>query len=139
AASVAALDHPASSNSSLRLRYELRGGSPSGQFVALAVKAPDGQPYERVKFSIRGDRPGRLEVQVRGPISPAERWRQSAYFDQSERTYSIDFSQMTPIGIGLVRRPSPSDVRDILFVLDTTHTSPGSSGSLWLTSPSVEK
>ena len=139
-ASVAVLDWATTADShALRLGYELRGGSPSGQFVALAVKAPAGPAYERVKFSVRGERSGRLEVQVRGPIPPAERWQRSFYFDQTDRAYSVDFTEMTPIGPSPVRRPSPTDVRDILFVIDTTHTAPGASGRLWITSPVLEK
>jgi hypothetical protein len=123
---------------SLVFGYGLSGGSTAGQFAALTVTAPTRESYSRIEFSLRGERPGRLEVQVRGPVPPAARWQRSVYFDQSERSYSIAFSDLTRVA-GPRSSVLAGDVRDILFVVETTHTAPGSSGRLWLTNPALEK
>ena len=137
--SVVALDQTtATAGPGLRLRYGLSSGAVSGQYVAMAVHAPMGEPYRRLRFSARGERPGRLEVQLRSTSPPGERWQRSVYIDQSDRIYTIDFSEMTPVAAARASLPL-ADVRDILFVIDTTHTAPGSSGRLWISDPVLQR
>lgn len=132
--SVAALDvAPATGGGELRMRYGLSGGTPTGQYVALAVGTPTGEPYDRLTFSARSERPLRLDLQLRG--RSGARWHRSVYVEQSNRDCVIEVADMVPVGPAPSPRPVLADVRDVLFVIDTTHTKPGSSGRLWIKSP----
>ncbi len=132
--SIASLEvAPSERGSELRLRYALFSGSSTGPYVTLAVNTPIGDPYRRLTFSARSDRPLRMGVQLRVPGN-GDRWQRSVYLDETERQHTVEFEDMTPIGVTRTPRPSLDAVRDLMFVLDTTHAKPGSSGRLWFTS-----
>lgn len=133
--SQAALDVvPALTGTQLSLRYALGGAASESPYVALAMPAQPGLPdYDRLRFTALADRPMRLSVQVRLPnAGPGERWHRSVYVDEMPREITVAFDDMLPRGPARARRPVLSEVRDVLFVIDTVNTAPGTSGVLRL-------
>jgi hypothetical protein len=133
--SRAALDvAPAEGGTQLSMRWGL-GGTPSeSPYAALAMPAgPAFSGYDRLLFTARADRPMRLSVQLRVPSEgDGERWHRSVYLDTSPRRIAIFFDEMTPRGPTTQRRPVLANVRDVLFVVDTVNTRPGTSGQVWI-------
>lgn len=133
--SRAALDvAPAEGGTQLSMRWGL-GGTPSeSPYAALAMPAgPAVSGYDRLLFTARADRPMRLSVQLRVPSAgDGERWQRSVYLDSSPRRIAIFFDEMTPRGATTQRRPVLANVRDVLFVVDTVNTRPGTSGQVWI-------
>jgi hypothetical protein len=119
----------------LRLRYGLSGGSAVGQYAAAAVETAQGvEEADAIAFTVRGERPMRLAVQVRAEVVGAspERWERSVFVDTTENERLVRFSEMTPVGITHAQTVPGNDVRAVMFVVDTTNTKPGSSGRVWL-------
>jgi hypothetical protein len=50
-----------------------------------------------------------------------------------------DFDDTTAIGAARAPRPVSNAVRDVMFVIDTIHAKPGTSGRLWIKSASLER
>ena len=46
---------------------------------------------------------------------------------------------MVPAGSTAAPHPVLENVRDVMFVLDTTHTKAGASGRIWLREPVLQK
>jgi hypothetical protein len=89
--------------------------------------------YDRLMFTARADRPMRLSVQLRVPTAgDGERWHRSIYLDETARDVSIFFDDMTPRGVTTQRRPNLAMVRDVIFVVDTVNTKPGTAGQIWI-------
>lgn len=120
----------------LVFRYALAGGPPQAQYAALVrrLDRPDGlAPYDRLTFRARSSRQGRIEVQLRQPGGrDGLRWQRSVYVDETARVQTVFFDELTPVGATRPWGPDLSRVDAILFVVDTTHTTPGTSGVLWL-------
>jgi len=119
----------------LRLRYGLSGGSAVGQYAAAAVETAQGvDAADAVAFTVRAERPMRIAVQVRAEVAgaPPERWERSVFVDTGDNERLVRFSEMTPVGITHAQTVPRSDVRAVMFVVDTTNTKPGSSGRVWL-------
>jgi len=137
--SLSALDLATAVNgeTSLRLRFGLSDGAPASQFAALAVQTPQGvAPGDRLSFSARAERPMRVSVQLQ---TETARWQRSIYVDTFSQPHTIFFDEFTPVGeTGSYRAPA-GDVRNVLFVVDTTNTKPGASGRLWIASPAIEQ
>jgi hypothetical protein len=75
----------------------------------------------------------RLEVQVRQPGGPdGERWQRSIYLDEEPRDVTIFFDDLAPVGRTARRRPDLSRVHALLFVVDTNHNLPASTGIVWV-------
>lgn len=136
ASSVAALDTPRALNGiELRFRYGLSGGQLIGQYAGVAVDTLTGVAgFDRVSFSVRGDRPMRLSVQARidVPGGTPQRWQRSIVVGEVEREQSVRFEEMTPVGAADSATPPLDRVRNLLFIVDTTNTKPGTSGRVWL-------
>jgi hypothetical protein len=130
--STAALVVDSTGGAALHLRYNLSKDPSPGPYATVSVNTPTGEPFRRVTFSVRSDRAIRLGVQLRIPGPGGDRWERSVYADGTSRNYSIDFDDMTPIDVTRSARPAMDAVRDLMFVIDTTHAKPGSSGDLWL-------
>jgi hypothetical protein len=108
----------------------------------VAVAVPKGvSDYDRVSFTIRGEGPMRLSIQARAPADNAqpERWQRSIYVEAAEMERVVMFAEMRPVGSTRTPHPTPQDVRDILFIVDTTNTAPGQSGRLWLSRVRLER
>jgi hypothetical protein len=116
----------------LHLRYNLSKDPSPGPYATISVNTPVGESFRRVTFSVRSDRATRLGVQLRIPGPGGDRWERSVYVDPTRRHYSVDFDDMTPIDVTRSARPAMDAVRDLMFVIDTTHVRAGSSGDLWI-------
>jgi hypothetical protein len=138
--SVAALDVvPVTSGAELRLRYGLSGGSSTGLFAALAVELPGGAaPADRLAFTARSERPLRLSVQFL-PLGRHEGWQRSVYIDEVAREHTVYLDEVRPVGATATPHPAAKDIHDILFVVETIHTKPGSSGRLWVKAAALQR
>jgi hypothetical protein len=125
----------------LRISYSLGRGAPPAQFVAVAINAPALlRQFDRVSFHGVGDRPMRLYVQLRRPTDPdGQRWRRSVYLDQEPRDVTTFFDEMTPIGRTATFSPDLNTISDLLFVVDTTNTAPGQSGTFAIEALRLER
>jgi len=132
--SLAAVDvAPIVGGAELRFRFGLSGGSLVGQVAALVVDTPNGvAPADRVTFTIRAEQPMRLSVQLRTGGGSSDRWTRSVYVDTTEQEYTILFDDMRPVGQTTTPTPPLADVRNLLFVVDTINTRPGTSGRIWI-------
>jgi hypothetical protein len=124
----------------IRLRFGLAGGPPGGQVAALVFDAPDGiARYDRLRFSIRGERPMRVSMQLRDSASPAGRWQRSIYVDTTQQEYTVFFDDLVPVGETRPPRPDLASIRSVLFVVDANNTRPGTSARLWIRSAALER
>jgi hypothetical protein len=133
--SAAALDVVGTlSGTQLSLRWALGGTDAESPHAALVKPAgPALSGYDRLLFTARADQPMRLSVQLRVPTAAGgERWHRSVYIDETPRQVTVFFDEMAPRGVTTQRRPVLSDVRDLLLVIDTVNTKPGTSGVLWI-------
>lgn len=141
--SLAAVDiAPGIGGSLLRLRYGLGGGPAAGQFAALVRDLPAGlRSGDRLAFTARAEHPMRVSVQLRAPASSggAARWQRSVYLDTFDQDHTVFFDDMTPVGPDAPARPGVGEVRNVLFVVDTTNTRPGSAGRIWIMRAAVER
>jgi hypothetical protein len=126
----------------LRLRYGLAGGSPVGQYAGAAVETSHGvADYDRVTFTIRGEHPMRVSIQVRAEVSnaPPERWQRSIYIDATENERSVKFDDMRPVGVTHTARAISETIRAVMFIVDTTNSKPGASGRFWIKNVRLER
>ena len=116
----------------LLLRYGLGGTASESPYVAAVAAAGSDLPrFTRVAFTARAMQPMRLTFQLRAPGAGDRRWGRSVYLDEVARTITLSFAEMLPLGTA----PGPpplEDARDLLFVVDTTHSKQGASGQVWL-------
>ena len=54
------------------------------------------------------------------------------FVDEAGRDVAVFFDDMTPRGPTVQRRPVLSNVRDVMFVVDTVNTKPGAAGQIWI-------
>lgn len=132
---------PAVDGTELSLRYALSGTVGEGPFVALAMPAGTVAGYDRLTFTARASKPMRVSIELRLPLSTmeGERWHRSVYVDETPRAITVFFDQLTPRGSTTQRRPDLAIVQDVLFVVDSMNTSPGSSGQLWIDDVAYER
>jgi hypothetical protein len=132
AQSVAAVDVAAAADrSELRFRFGLADGPAVGQYTSLVLTVPSGaDPFEAIRFRVRADRAMRLSVQAR--ILNADRWQRSVYIDTSSRDVTVRFDDFRPVGSRDARTIPTSDLRSVMFVVDTANTRTGTSGRIWL-------
>jgi hypothetical protein len=102
---------------------------PSAAMVAAPLQVSSS---DRLTFTMRADRPMRLSVQLRtGPSGlPEERWQRSVYIDEMERENTVFFEDFTPLGPVRTERPALAAVSAVLFVVETTNTKAGASGTV---------
>jgi hypothetical protein len=116
----------------LLLRYGLGGTLSEGPYVAAVIATgADLSRFNRVMFIGRAVRPMRLSLQLRAAGDTDRRWARSIYLDETDRSVSISFDEMTPLGAA-TGSPVLEEVRDLLFVVDTLNTKQGASGQVWL-------
>lgn len=126
---------PSTNGTQLLFRYALGGTEDEGPFVALSMAVGEGglANYDRLVFTAQSNRPTRIWVQLRIPGGGQPRnWHRSVYVDETPRTAVVSFTDMRPLEATTTGPPVLSDVRDILFVVDTINTRPGVNGQLWL-------
>jgi hypothetical protein len=90
--------------------------------------------YDRLTFTARASTPIRVSVEIRLPLSAleGERWHRSVYVDETPRVITVFFDDMTPRGQTTQKRPDLSIAQNVLFVIDSLNTPPGSSGQIWI-------
>jgi hypothetical protein len=124
----------------ITFRYALVPKTPT-QSIALVM--PEGAAlweFDRVSFRATATSPMRLSVQVRRPGGmDGQRWRRSVYVDEMARDITIFFADMRPAGPTGRLKPDMSQIEDLLFVVDTTNTKPGTSGAITLESLSLQR
>jgi hypothetical protein len=126
----------------LALRFGLATGGSLGQFAALGVATDGGlAAFDRLTFQARSEKSMRLSVQLRAAVSPTEqeRWQRSIYLEPTDREITVFFDDFSPIGTTRTFKPPLADVGSIVFAIDTTNTSPGTSGRVWLGKVRLEK
>lgn len=126
---------PAVGGTQLSMRWALGGARSESPYAALIMPAgPALSGYDRIMFTGRATAPMRVSVQIRVPEGgpDGERWHQSVYLDAQAREVTIFFDDMTPRGPTSRRRPVLSNVRDVMFVVETVNTKPGASGQIWI-------
>jgi hypothetical protein len=115
----------------LLLRWAVGGTLSESPYAAFAMPAGTLLPaYDRLLFTARAEKPARLSVQFR--LETGERWRRSVYLDETAREVAVFFDDVRPVGTTTQRRLPLSQVRDVLFVIDTVNTKPGSAGQFWI-------
>ena len=118
----------------LRWTYNLGGGTPAGQYVALASDASGASALDRIVITATAPKPLRVSLQVRVPSGRnGRRWRKSLYFDAQPRTYVVALSDLEPVERGSALRPIVAKVQSVLLVMDTVNATPGASGVMRIT------
>jgi hypothetical protein len=132
---------PTLDGTELSLRYALGGTLEEGPFVALTMPAGNVAGYDRLTFTARASTPMRVSVELRLPLSTleGERWHRSVYVDQTPRVITVFFDDMTPRGQTTQNRPDLSIAQNVLFVVDSLNTPPGSSGQIWIDDVTYER
>jgi len=126
----------------LNLQYALPANPAPDSRVALIVfREKFLGEYDRVTFSARADRPIRISVQLRTerPGVADERWHRSVYIDQTRRTHTVYFNDLTPLGRVPSRTPPVGDMPYVLFVIDATNAEAGSSGQFWISDVALQR
>ena len=96
---------------------------------------PAGQAFsahDRLIFSAHSDHPMRLSVQIRTPEGDDMRWRRSVYLDERDREVTVLFDDMRAVSAATPPKPTLSKVTDVMFVIDTVNTKPGTAGQVWI-------
>jgi hypothetical protein len=113
-------------------RFALGGSEGEGPFAGLAMPAGAIAGADRLMFTATASRPLRLSVQIRSPGGASgQRWRRSVYLDETARTITVPFGDMTRVAGGS-ERPEIDRIGDVLFVIDTTNARPGFNGQIWI-------
>lgn len=114
----------------LEFKWTLGQQQPGLEFAALARSVGDGtESFDRVEFTASATQPLRLSVQFRLPGGhDGERWGRSVYLDATPRTVTVRMADVSPLGFSATRRPIVARIKSLLFVMDTLHTAPGSTG-----------
>jgi hypothetical protein len=128
--------------SELALRYALSSEEEDSPFAALVQNDLDTlSHYDRIRFSVRGDRPHRVSVQLRASDSDRQelpRWQRSTYVGKEKREVVVRFNDMKPIGGSPSNLVDLNAVNALLVVVDTVNTAAGSSGVVWLNDVQLE-
>jgi hypothetical protein len=123
---------PSIDGTQLVLRYGLGGTFSEGPYVAAVIGSDSNLTrFRGVMFTARSMQPMRLMLEVRATGGADRRWGKSVYLDQTARTVTIAFDEMSAMG-SATGSPVLEHVRDLLFVVDSGHTKQGSSGQVWL-------
>jgi hypothetical protein len=117
--------------------YRLGSGNRAGQYAALGIGVGTALgDRTHLAFRAHASRPMRMSVQARNPQSGG-RWQRSVYLDSTTRDVIVRFDEMTPVGSSGALETGTADT--VLFVVDTTNTSPGTSGTVTIGALRVEK
>ncbi len=117
----------------LQFDYRLAPGAPRGQYAALVNAVRREASVNRVQFTARASAPMRISVQVRLPGGrDGERWRHSVFVDTTPRPLTVRLADFEAADVATSRRPFAAPVQALLFVVDTINTTPGTSGTLWI-------
>ena len=120
------------------MAFRLESGPLNGQYAALAYPLVGGDNFTTVTATLRASAPMRISVQVRQPGGiDGERWHRSVYVDQTPREVTVHLQDFRLGEVATDRKPTPALVRSVLFVVDTWHTKPGTSGTVWVSGVAI--
>jgi hypothetical protein len=143
AASTWRVEHDATSTGAITpaggwsFAYALGGGTATGQYAAAVVPVDLKAGADRVQVVARADRPMRLSVQIKLAAPNGQRWRRSVYLDTTPRTIVLPLSTFVAADHPTSQQPIYSVVREVLLVVDTVNSAPGSRGTISLTSAAL--
>jgi hypothetical protein len=134
AAQVAQKDYP---TGPVQLTFRLGAGERAGKYAALGIGVGKALT-ERTQVSMRAhaSQPMRISVQARQPRT-GHRWQRSVYLDTTPRDIIVRFADMRSVGSSATFDPAVADT--LLFVVDTTNTSPATAGSFTIENLRVER
>ena len=116
----------------VELEYRLADGPRRSQFVALAADLA-ARRFTAIDLRLRGDRPGRVSVQVRA--ADGRRWGRSVYVPSNDVAHlRLPLSAMRPLEQGSGAVPAADALTSILLVVDLTNALPGTAGHLYVMS-----
>lgn len=121
----------------LTMRYALADRPTFSQFVAL-VAGPltvDGAANQ-LRFTASADRPTRVIVAIRN--TRGEQWARSVYLDGTPQEHVIPFDELTPPS-ATATTLAAADIKDVQFVIETTHNKPGVKGWLRIASAALQQ
>ncbi len=129
-----------SGNGPATFRYAL---APDVRSQSVALVMPEGAAlweFDRVSFRASATMPMRLSVELRQPGGQdGQRWRRSVYLDTAARLVTVLFSDLRLAGPTGRLKPDMTRVDDLLFVVDTVNTRPGTSGAVTFESLSLQR
>jgi hypothetical protein len=146
--SLAAIDVPKTLDGyELRARFGLSGDGLESPWAALVWGTPIGHPptnvasYDRLTFTGRAERPMRISVQLRTLDAgrALRRWQRSVFLDTVDREHTVRFDELEPSPGTEAEQPPLEEISQILFVVDTTNTKPGTSGRFWIKRAELQK
>lgn len=116
----------------VRLRYALGGGTPAGQYVALRLPVPaDLASWSHLRVTATSDTPVRVWVQLRRRAGRAgERWGRSVAVMPTGDAAWLPLTRFRPIGTVSTPTPPLDAIDDLLIVVDTVNTAPGTAGAI---------
>ena len=121
------------------MRFRLGPGTPAGQFAALVTPVRLDAGARAIVFSGQALEPMRVSVQLRAPSGlEGERWRRSVYLDNNPREVRVALDEMTPAGPTRTHTVSLPLADNLLFVVDTVNTAPGTAGEFTVSGLRVE-
>jgi len=134
--------------SELRYRYALTADRAAADpWTALVWGTPIGHApirigdFDRLTFTARAEHPMRISVQLRTleRDRPLRRWQRSVLLDTFDREHTVYFNDLTPSAGTDPAKPLLDLVSQVLFVVDTGHSKPGSAGRIWISSVAFQK
>ena len=123
-------------STTLIFRYRLGRDPNAGPYAAIVrpVDRERDRGFDRIVMTAHASQPMRVSVQVRLPVGPdGLRFRKSVYLDGTPRTVTVLLRDMQPVGRSTTQRPIVAHVQELLIVVDSVNTAPGSEGTLRLT------
>lgn len=120
----------------LVLDYAMSVSAEPRPYLALVAAASPPPATDHLAFIARTVRPSRISVSVRD--HRGEQWTRSVYLDATPREHLIPLAEMRPAGKTTSPRPAGSEIREVLFVFETTHNEPGSAGQLRIASAALQ-
>ena len=114
----------------MAMAFGLAPGPLNSQYAAMAYPLDGRDHFTAVMATLRASAPMRVSVQVRH--EDGERWQRSIYLDQTPRELTLSLQDFRLGEVVTDRKPTPALVRSVLFVVDTWHTKPGTSGTVWV-------
>ena len=131
----------------LRVRFAIAGTDVGDERAALVWGTPIGHApvnvadYDRLTFTARAERPMRISVQFRTANigGTMRRWQRSVFLDTVDEQRTIAFSDLTPSDGSAEADPPLDQISQILFVVDTVNTTPGTAGRFWVKNPELRK
>ncbi|HUR22040.1 MAG TPA: CehA/McbA family metallohydrolase [Vicinamibacterales bacterium] len=120
------------------MTFRLGDGPLNGQYAAMAYPLEGQDNFTTITATLRASAPMRISVQVRQPSGvDGERWHRSVYIDETPREVTLALQDFHLGEVVTDRKPTPAQVRSVLFVIDTWHTKPGTAGTVWASGVSL--